>query len=236
MPGTLPDYTAKQAARIAGGAWLFVILAGIAAEFFIRMPLIVPGDAAATAANIMGAEGRFRAGIALDSAMLVFDVVAAVALYTLFRRVHKSLALLAAFFRLVMDAVLAANLINLVLVLQFLNGSRHATVFPPEQLQHAVQYFLNAHGSGYDIALIFFGLHCFILGTLIYRSGFVPRGLGVLLLFASLGYLIDSFAHLLLPLGNALLAMSAAALIAVAVLAELSLSLWLLIRGAGQRI
>ena len=231
MPGTLPDISANQAARIAGASWLLIILTGIAAEFFIRMPLIVSGDAAATAANILASEGLFRLGIALDIVMLVFDIVATVALYALFRRVHHSLALLAAFFRLVMDAVLAANLVNLVLALLFLNAGEGQT---GGELQGMAQVFLDAHGSGYDIALIFFGLHCFILGGLIYRSGFVPRALGLLLLLASLGYLIDSFAHLLLPQGSPLLGVSAAALIGLAVAAELVLSLWLLVRGAGE--
>ena len=230
MPGTLPDITANQAARIAGASWFLIILTGIAAEFFIRMPLIVSGDAATTAANIMASEGLFRLGIALDIVMLVFDIVATVALYALFRRVHHSLALLAAFFRLVMDAVLAANLVNLVLVLLFLNAGGGQA----EQVQGMAQVFLDVHGSGYDIALIFFGLHCFILGGLIYRSGFVPRALGLLLLLASLGYLIDSFAHLLLPQGSPLPGVSAAALIGLAVAAELALSLWLLVRGAGE--
>ena len=230
MPGTLPDITANQAARIAGASWFLIILTGIAAEFFIRMPLIVSGDAATTAANIMASEGLFRLGIALDIVMLVFDIVATVALYALLRRVHHSLALLAAFFRLVMDAVLAANLVNLVLVLLFLNAGGGQA----EQVQGMAQVFLDVHGSGYDIALIFFGLHCFILGGLIYRSGFVPRALGLLLLLASLGYLIDSFAHLLLPQGSPLPGVSAAALIGLAVAAELALSLWLLVRGAGE--
>ena len=98
-----------------------------------------------------------------------------------------------------------------------------------------MQFFLDAHGSGYDIALVFFGLHCAILGYLIYRSDYVPKMLGILLLSASLGYLIDSFAHLLLPQGNPVLATTAAALVGIAVVAELSLSLWLLLKGIGEQ-
>lgn len=76
-------------ARIAGFAWLVVIIAGISAEFFLRIPLIVQGDAAATAANIMEAEGRFRLSIAADTVMLLFDVTATVALYLLFRQTDR---------------------------------------------------------------------------------------------------------------------------------------------------
>jgi len=225
MAGTVSDISPDQAARIAGASWLIIIFTGIAAEFFIRMPLIVAGDAIATAENISASRELFRIGIAADAVMLVFDVVAAVFLYALFSRVNKSLALLATGFRLVMNAVLAANLVTLMLVLLFAGSTDAATM----------QFFLDAHGSGYDIALVFFGLHCAILGYLIYRSDYVPKMLGILLLSASLGYLIDSFAHLLLPQGNPVLATTAAALVGIAVVAELSLSLWLLLKGIGEQ-
>ena len=211
-------------ARIAGFAWLVVIMAGISAEFFLRMPMIVQGDAAATAANIMEAEGRFRLSIAADIVMLLFDVTATVALYLLFRQTDRLLALTAAALRLIMAAVLSANLITLgsiPLVLQGVDPAAATTV----------QLLLDAHGTGYDIALVFFGLHCFLLGILIMKSAYLPRLLGALLMAASFGYLIDSFAHLLLPQGTPLLAMTASILIALALLAELSLSFWLLVKG-----
>ncbi|WP_345986249.1 DUF4386 domain-containing protein [Sulfurimonas sp. HSL-1656] len=211
-------------ARIAGFAWLVVIMAGISAEFLLRMPLIVQGDAAATAANIMEAEGIFRLSLAADIVMLLFDVTATVALYLLFRQTDRLLALLAAAFRLIMGAVLAANLITLGSVPFVLQGSDPAAAT-------TVQLLLDAHGSGYDIGLVFFGLHCFLLGILIMKSAYLPRLLGALLMAASLGYLIDSFAHLLLPQGTPFLAMTASILIALALLAELSIAFWLLVRG-----
>ncbi|UFS63265.1 DUF4386 domain-containing protein [Sulfurimonas sp. HSL-3221] len=211
-------------ARLAGAAWLVVILTGITAEFFLRMPLIVPGDAAATATNILGAEGLFRLSIAADIVMLLFDVTAAVALYLLFSPVNRLLALLATAFRLLMGAVLAANLTALTSLLSILHGTDAA---PPS----IVQQLLDTHASGYAIGLVFFGLHCFILGGLIVKSRYLPRLLGGLLMVASLGYLIDSFAQLLLPQGAPFLAVTAEALIALALLAELSLSLWLLAKG-----
>lgn len=225
------DIMQDSAARIAGASWLIIIVTGICAEFFIRMPLIVPGDTAATAANIVAAETLFRLGIAADMVMLVFDAVAAAMLFVLFKPVHFTLTLLGLIFRLIMNAVLAVNLVNLALVLVALNGGDSLSGWNPERLQGLAMFFLDAHGTGYDIALIFFGLHCLLLGYLIFRSGYVPKLLGILLLVASVGYLIDSFAHLLLPAGEPILTATAGALIGTAVLAELSLSLWLLIRG-----
>lgn len=227
MAGISTDITANQAARIAGSAWLIVIFSGIAAEFFIRMPLMVPGDPLATAQNIAAASGLFRLGIAADIVMLLFDALAAVALYTLFRSVHNTLAFTATVFRLIMNAVLAANLVNLALVLSFAEGAGLGTKQPAAM----VQIFQEMHGFGYDTALVFFGVHCFLLGLLLYRSGYVPKFFGVLLLSASLGYVIDSFAHILLPQGSPLLGVTASVLIGVAVLAELSLSLWLVVKG-----
>lgn len=227
MGGSVNETQLQRAARIAGASWLIIILTGIAAEFFIRMPLMVPDDPVETARNIAASAGLFRTGIAADIVMLIFDAVAAVTLYVVFYSVNKSLALAAMVFRLIMNAVLAVNLLNLVNVLAIAQGMEGH----PAADAMMLQLFLDAHGAGYDVALVFFGLHCLLLGYLIYVSGYVPKLAGILLLFASLGYVIDSFAHLLLPQGSPLLAMTAGALIAVAVLAELSLSLWLMVKG-----
>ena len=217
---------------MAGVAWLLVIVAGIMAEFFIRMPLIAPGDPATTAANIAGSASLFRLSMVGDLIMLSLDIVATLGLYILLAPVNRGLALLAAFFRLVMGAILGINLVNLVLALSLSTGSAYLSIFETDQLQALAMQFVEAHSSGYDISLVFFGLHLLVLGYLIYRSGYLPRILGVLLTIASLGYLIDSFANVLLPKDNAILATTAGVLIAVAVLAELSLSLWLLFRSS----
>ena len=232
MTNRIPDISQRKAARIAGFGWLIIIIAGIFAEFVIRMQLIVPGEAAATANNIMNSEWLFRISIVSDLIMLAFDVVVALALYVLLKPVNKSLALLATFFRLVMDAILGINLLNLTVALLLLRAADYLTVFETDQLYAQALLFLNAHSSGYDLGLVFFGLHLLVLGYLVYKSGYVPRILGLLLIITSFGYLIDSFANVLLPEEEAIIATIAAILIALAVIAELSLSLWLLFKGA----
>lgn len=107
----------------------------------------------------------------------------------------------------------------------------YSTAFASEQLQALALLFINAHSFGYDIGLVFFGLHLFTIGYLIYESGYVPRILGVLLIAASFGYLIDSFASILLPRGEAILSAIASALLVLALIAELAIGLWLLFRG-----
>jgi hypothetical protein len=231
MTNRLPDISQRKAARIAGFGWLIIIIAGIFAEFVIRMQLIVPGDAATTANNIMDSEWLFRISIVSDLIMLAFDVVVALALYVVLKPVNRSLALLAAIFRLVMDAILGINLLNLIVALLLLRGADYLTVFETDQLHAQALLFLNAHSSGYDLALVFFGLSLLVLGYLVFKSGYIPRILGVLLIIASFGYLIDSFANVLLPQDEAIITMIASILIVLAIIAELSLSLWLIIKG-----
>ena len=230
MTNLIADISQRQAARVAGFGWLLIIITGIFAEFFIRMELIVEGDAAATANNIMDSESLFKISIALDLIMLTVDVMVGLALYVLLKPVNKSLALLATFFRFAMAIILVINLLNLVFVLQLLSGAGYLTVFGTDQLHALVLLFLNAHGHGYDIGLVFFGLHLFVLGYLVFKSGYLPRILGFLLIFASFGYLIDSFANLFLSNDEAIISLIAIFLIMIAVVAELSLSLWLIFK------
>jgi hypothetical protein len=221
----------KRTARVAGLLYLTIIIAGIFAEFFVRQSLIVPGDAAATASNIMASEGLFRMGIAGDLIMILCDVALALIFYVLLKPVSNSLALLAAFFRLAQAATLGINLLNLFFGLQLLSGADYLTVVGTDQIHALVLLFLNAHGTGYSIALVFFGLSLSVLGYLVFKSGYFPRILGVLLIFAALGYLIDSFASFLLPNYEIYEATFALVVFAPALIAELSMCLWLLLKG-----
>lgn len=232
MTNRIADISQRETAKIAGFGYLIIIIAGIFAEFFVRSRLIVPGEAATTANNIIAFEGLFRLGIAGDLIMLSCDVMVALALYVLLKPVNKSLALLAAFFRLTQTAILGINLLNLLLVVLLLSGADFVTVMSTEQLYAQVLLFLKAHNYGYLIGLVFFGFHCFVLGYLILKSSYIPRILGVLLIAASSGYLIDSFANILLS-NYVDYEMIFLLVVAVpAIIAELSLCLWLLFKGA----
>jgi len=229
------DISPRTAARIAGVGYLVIIIAGLFAEFFVRSELIVRGNAAATAGNIIASEGLFRVGIAADTVMLVFDILVALALYVLLRPVNKDIALLAAFFRLVHAAVSGVNLLNMLFVLPLLGQTGYPVAFDPSQLHALALLFLNAHNYGYLIGLVFFGIHCLILGYLILKAGFIPKILGILMILASAGYLIDSFANFLL-INYADYAAVFLAIVAVpAITAELSFCLWLLFQGGKVR-
>ncbi len=225
------DTPRRHIARVAGVLYLTIIIAGIFAEFFVRQSLIVPGDATATANNILASEGLFRIGIAGDLIMIMCDVALALAFYVLLKPVSNALSLLAAFFRLGQATILGINLLNLFFVLQLLSGADYLTVFGADQLDALVLFFLNGHSIGYSIGLVLFGLSLLVLGYLVFKSGYFPKILGVLLIVAALGYLIDSFASFLLPNYEAYETIFALVVFLPAFIGELSMCLWLLIKG-----
>jgi hypothetical protein len=227
-PMTSQNSRAPQVyARIGGLLYLIIIIAGLVDEAFIRGRLIVSGDVAATAYKIMGSELLFRGGIVGDLIMHVCDVPLTVILYVLLRPVSKDLSLLAAIFSLLQTAVLIANKLNLVMVLLVLGG-HYRTAFDQHQIQGLMSLYLELHEYGFGIGLIFFGVSCLIVGYLTYRSGYLPRTLGVLHAIAGLSYLVNSFVLLLSP---ALAEKMFPAILLPGLIGELAMCLWLLIRG-----
>ena len=225
------DTSQRNVARVAGVLYLIIIVAGIFAEFFVRQSLKVPGDATATANNIMASEGLFRVGIAGDLIMIMSDVALALAFYVLLRPVSNALSLLAAFFRLGQAAILGINLLNLFFVLQLLSGADYLTAFSADQLHAMALFFFNGHGIGYSLAMVPFAFSLLVLGYLVFKSGYIPKILGVLLIVASAGYLIDSFAGFLLSNYAAYETIFVLVVFLPAFIGELSMCLWLLIKG-----
>jgi hypothetical protein len=215
-------------ARTTGLLYLIVIVCAGFAEGFVRSGLVVPGDAAATAANIAANDLLFRAGLVADIVAFLCDLAVAVLLYVLLRHVNETVALLAAAFRLVAHPAIAGlNLLNHHNALMLLDGAR-TPALDAAQRESLAMLSLDAHGIGYLIAGAFFGVHCLLLGWLLYRSAAFPRLLGVLLTAAAFGYLIESFGGILFPAYDAVYTY----LVAVpAVIGEGSLCLYLLIRG-----
>jgi Domain of unknown function (DUF4386) len=215
-------------ARVAGVFYLAIIVLGLFGEVFVRGALVVSGDAAATANNIFSSPLLWRAGIVGDLMMHVCDIPVIVIFYLLLRPVSASLALFAAFINLIQTAVLVANKLNLLVPLFLLEDTRYLKAFSPEQLHGLSALAINAHGHGFGIGLIFFGFGCLATGYLIFKSGYFPKILGVLMFVAGLSYLINSFALLLVPSFAALIFPGA---LVPAFVGELSLTLWLIVKG-----
>jgi hypothetical protein len=189
---------------------------------------VVSADAAATARNILADESLFRLGFSAELLHLACDVAVAMILYALLRPVDRNVALLAAFMRLACDVILAISSLSHFAALRLLGDADYLQTFRPDQLHTLALLAMKLHGDGYAISLVFFGFACLALGYLIFRSSYLPRTLGVLLAIAGAGYLINSFAHFLNP---ALAARLFDAVFIPIFVAELSLALWLLVKG-----
>jgi len=221
----------RNIARVAGLFYLIIFVAGIFAEMFVRSSLIVPNDAVTTAANIMASESLFRMGIASDIIMVMSDVVIGILFYVLLKPVNQTLALMAAFFRLGQAATLGINLLNMMIVTQLLGGADYLNALGTEQVYAQALLFLNAHAIGYRLSLVFFAFSIMILGYLIIKSGYFPKILGFLLVIAALGYLTDTFANVLLVNYEAYADFFDMVVITPAFIAELALTIYLLVRG-----
>lgn len=215
-------------ARVGGVLYLIIIVGGIFGEAFIRNRVIVSGDAAATAANIRALESLWRFGIASEIFMLMCTVALALILYVLLRPVSRDLALLAVFFNLVSATMEASNELRLIQALFPLGDAGYLSAFAPGQLHAMVSLSLRSYAYGFNVGLIFFGCECVVLGYLIFRSGYIPKAVGMLMLIAGVSYLINSFGLILIPGFTRRVGYS---LMAPVLAGEGSLCLWLLVKG-----
>jgi hypothetical protein len=229
MNSSTADETSPQVyARIGGVIYLIIIAAGIFGELFVRDKLIVSGNGAATASNIIAHELLWRIGIACDLLMHLCDVPLMLVFYVLLRPVNRNLALLALLFNLVQTAVLVANKLNLLTTLFLSEGTGNLKALEPHQLQALTYVYARVHGYGFSVGLIFFGCTCLVLGYLILRSGYLPKILGILMQIAGLCYLINSFVLIIVPAFENIIF---PIILIPPFIAELSLCLWLLIKG-----
>jgi len=215
-------------ARVAGFLILIILVVGPFNLIYVPSTLIVPGDAPATADDIRASESLFRLGIVSQSVVFLTEIVLTVLLYVLLRPVSRTLSLVAAFARLAMAVIQGINLLPYFIALLLLSGAGYFTVFEPDQSDALVLLFLNAHQYGDYIWQVFFGLHLFVLGYLIFKSGYFPRILGLLVVVGSLGYLTDSFGNFLYPNYDEIFGWVVGVTV---VIGELPFFLWLLING-----
>jgi hypothetical protein len=205
-----------------------MIALGIFQEVFVRGRITAGGDAAATFANLQKMEMLWRTGIAAELLLMIFGIILSVVLYVLTKPVHRELAVLALVFNSIGIAVETAYAMQLVEALFPIGSSAYLTAFTPGQLQAMTALAMKAHVFGFGIALLLFGPFFFITGHLIFRSGYLPKPLGILYHLAGLAYMFNGFTLVLAPqfAGRAFLLMAGPVFIG-----ETSLALWLLIKG-----
>ncbi len=167
---------------------------------YVPSRVMVPGDLAATAANLVSNAPLFRMGLASDLLIVLIEVVLTVLLYVLLRPVSAAGALVAAFARLGMTVVQGVNVVFHATALKLaLGGAGAGGAAAAGGVPAGLGALLDAHTVGGRVWVVLFALHCAALAWLLVRSGFFPRALGWLMALAALGYLVDGFGHLVLP-------------------------------------
>jgi hypothetical protein len=218
----------KNMARLAGLFYLIVIALGLFAEVFVREALTVSNDAIATMNNIRAAEMRWRLGFTADIVNLICGLPVIAFFYFVFKPVKRYLAMLAIFFVIISNAIIATNLLNQLTPLLLLGSDHWLSAFLPGQLATLALNAINQGEQGYAIALFFFGPYCIIFGYLIYKSAVIPRALGILYAIAGACYMINSFTGFLTPeFHNPLFPI----ILIPSFIGELSVALWLVIKG-----
>jgi hypothetical protein len=214
--------------RIAGIFYLAIILLGMFGEMGVRAKLMVAGNPAATMQAISQSPLLWRAGIAGDLLMHVFDLPVIVVMYFLLKPVNQSFSLLAVYTNLIQTAVLVANKMTLLVPLFLLSGASYLKAFSPEQINALAYLAIKAHGYGFGVGLIFFGVACLVRGYLMVKAGYIPKILGILMLLTGWCYLINSFALLVAP---ALADLLFPFILLPPLVGELSFSLWMIVKG-----
>jgi hypothetical protein len=222
-PGAVPRDLRGPALTAGIGLLVLAVLAG-AANFAAVQRLVTPGDATRTANDILASAGSFRLGTAALVAVALLDVVVAWALRMFFAPVNAHLATLAAWLRLSYAAIFAVAISQLAGALPLLRNAPYVTTLGADQRRAEALLKIQSYEDIWHAGLALFGLHLVLIGYLAYRSGYVPRWLGVLLAVAGVGYLIDTFAELLMT--DYSISVSA-----VTFIGEALFLLWLLVKG-----
>ena len=214
----------NKTARIAG--FLYLLFVPLAFFGFPYGPthLFVPGDAATTANNIMAAASQFRLSIVINLLGALLNVFVVLALYRLLKAVNKNMAALMVVFILLSAPIGMLNELNHVAVLLLLSGADFLTPFTASQLQALVLFFHDLHQYGLNIDKVFWGLWLFPMGYLVFKSGFLPKILGILLIVGGVGWLTEFLTALLLLNGGVKIVMFTS-------WGEVLFPLWLLVKG-----
>jgi len=213
-------------ARLAG--LFYLLTSGTAFAQFVRSRLVTHDDAVTTAHNIMASEPLYRLAFAANLGGIASYLAVVVLLYVLLKPVGRTIAMLAASFGLVGIATQALASLGYYTPLLLYSGEHYLGALSGPQLQALALASLHLAMQGFNIALVFFGLYCGLLGYLIFRSTYLPRAIGVLMVLAALGLLTNSIATFLSPdIADVLEPVT----LGLDAIGELSLMVWLLVMG-----
>jgi hypothetical protein len=189
----------NKTARLAGLLYLAIAIFSAFGLIYVPSVILVSGDAAATAHNILASESLFRLGFVSNLLAFTVNVFVAVLLYKLLEPVNKMMASLMVILISVRLAIAMLNEMNQFAALLLLSSADYLAAFTAEQLQAYALLFLDIYKHGFVLAHIFFGLWLFPMGYLVFKSGFLPKVIGLLLLVAGVGYVVDFTLFFLVP-------------------------------------
>jgi hypothetical protein len=221
----------RNPGRFAGLLYVLTSIPGFFALIYVPTKLIVDGNATATANNIAASETLFRLGIACNLTCQAGFIFVALALYDLLKGVNQRHASVMVILIVVSIPIAFLNELNAIVALVLVHGADFLSIFERPQRDALAMLFLNLHSYGFDVAGIFWGLWLFPLGLLVYRSGFFPRILGVLLMLNGFTYPVNSLTSLLLPQYEHIVSRWMTPLS----FGELLFMFWLLIKGANAK-
>lgn len=221
----------RLSALTAGISLIIMALAAFFSYGYAHGSLVVQGDPTATLDNIMSSEMLFKAEIFGWLIILVCDIVVAWAFYIYLKPIHKHISLLGTFFRLIYAAILGVALLNLIFVMHLTDNPYYLSAFKMDHLQANAMLFLKAFDTIWSIGLVIFGGHLLIVGYLALKSGSVPKIISILILLASIGYMVIHLGSALLPQYDKILTILDYVFIVPMTAGELGFGLWLLFKG-----
>lgn len=225
----------KRISILSGVAYLFIFITGIYANFVLLENLVDSNNPGVTISNLIEERNSFKMAILGFTIMLFFDLVLVWGLYKLFFKVDQVYARLASVLRFTNVLVFGIALYQLIKVYVLLSEHETTFIMTNTFLVNRVLILINDFNYIWLIGLLFFGIHLVVLGYLIWKSAVVPKWLGVLLLFAALGYVVDSIAQLFLQNYSDYEFIFSASVILPGVIGELALTFWLLFRSYSFR-
>ena len=224
---TNQETSPKVFARIAGFCYLLGSLTSVYGQMIVFDRIIKPENATETSANILSHESLFRLGFVSSFVAVPLHILWAVLFHHLFKKLSRTISLFAGFIMLMACVMWTLSSFFYISPLLILNGKNYFDAFTHEQLQAQSLMLIKLNVQSYDLGLVFFGIWCITIGYLIFKSTFIPRIIGILEMFAGLGYLTllwQPLVHYIYPYN-----------LALAGPGEISLLLWLLIKGVRDR-
>lgn len=224
----------NRISRIAGLLYLGVVLTGIFSLMYVPSKLIVYENASLTFNNIAASELLFRFGIASGLLCYIFFLFLPIVLYKLLRQVNENMAKLMVLLAIINVPMYFINVQNEFTALSFIKNPHYLNFFSTEQIQSQVLFYIDQYDDGMRLIHIFSGLWLFPFGYLVFKSNFLPKILGMLLMIGCFGYLINFFGHTLISNYSDFGFSSYISL--PASLGEIGTCLWLLIIGAKEKL